>query len=153
MNKSNSEKPVESPDRHVAVEEEGPRGVVRVHDDVFVSVASICACQVPGVARVGEAPASQINFKKLVGLGDTKHGVRLKRTNGQVKEMEVFISVREGYSLPAVAEAVQRAIKEGVEKMTGTEIQRVNIYVESIEFPSSSSEPMAISGPEPREGS
>lgn len=111
-----------------------PRGAVRVHDDVFISIASICACQVPGVAQVGEAPANQLNLRKLVGFSDSKGGVRLKRSNGQVKEIEIVISVREGHSLFLVAEQVQRSIKDAVEKMTATEIQRVHVYVEGIEF-------------------
>ena len=46
----------------------------------------------------------------------------------------MYITVRYGYRIPDVALRVQEAVKSGIEDVTDTPVDGVNIFVQAIDF-------------------
>ena len=88
---------------------------------VLEKMAQISACEVEGVAKSV--------FKS----------VKAESINGAIK-ITVYICVDKDAKIRAVAEAVQKNVKEKVQSMTGTAVTRVDVVVADIRFDDEASE-------------
>ena len=101
----------------------------RVADEVFATIAALCACRVPGVA--GLAGIDVERAEEILRDGDMVRGVNVTcAAEGVTVELSVNISDR--IPIPQIASALQGEIKQWIEDMTGHSVTAVNINVESI---------------------
>jgi len=104
-------------------------GVIRIADEVVSTVAGLAAVEVEGVASMSGGWGLEIAEK--LGKKSFGKGIKVEVNDDQTK-IDIFISVKYGYSIPKVAEGVQQAVKTAVETMTGLLVTSVNVHVVSV---------------------
>ena len=99
---------------------------LNISDDVIITVAKLAALDVKGVAGL-DGEVSKIS--KLRNNGPIKVSLM-----GDVAAIDMNIKVKFGEKATAVAQAVQSAVKENVQNMTGVAVARVNVSVNGAVF-------------------
>ena len=111
------------------LKDDGNDGVVSIADDVVAMIASIAATEVEGVAsmvgKITNELMSRVGMKKL-----TK-GVKVSVIDGKVN-VDLAITIDYGYNIPETCQSVQSKVKAAVEKMTGLDVDVVNIRIGGI---------------------
>ena len=92
---------------------------LKISEDVIITVARLAALDVKGVAGLdGEVnKISKIDGPIKVSL------------DGDVAAIEIKIKINSNEKACAVAQEVQKAVKENVQNMTGVAVARVNVTV------------------------
>ena len=105
---------------------------LNISEDVIGIIAGLAASEVEGIAGMQLGFVDGINQM----FGNSKKyskGVKVE-LNGKKVTVDIFVNVKYGVRIPDVAWAVQNAVKNAVETMTGLEIEAVNINVQGIIF-------------------
>lgn len=105
---------------------EYPVGMVKISEDVVASVAAVAAGEIEGVRFVtGKKPASiSKKANKYVRLSFTQTSVTI----------DIYVTVKYGYVIPEVGQAVQDNVQDCVESMTGLHVDAVNVHCTGIAF-------------------
>jgi len=112
---------------------------IEVTEEVFSSIASICASEIEGVECQSESLMGGV--AKLLRPGAQGKGVHVTvDEGGRSVTVEIAVSVAEGQSIPTAAASLQNAIKETVEKMTNYEVSSVNVRVSAVKWESAAPE-------------
>lgn len=105
-------------------------GLVRIHDDVIASIASVAASEIEGVKSVG------INSKAgFFGLFEKKNIAAIKvekDKNGEIT-VQIPIVAKYGFNIPEIANRVQENVRSALEKMTNLSIKDINVNVQRVE--------------------
>ena len=106
---------------------------VTVDEEVFCSIASICASEITGIAAMSENLMD--GMAKLLRSAPSHKGIRVA-VNGAERTVTVEISVvvEQGESIPMIAESLQNSVKETIEKMTNYEVTAVNVNIAGVEW-------------------
>ncbi len=105
-------------------------GLIRVHENVISSIASIAVIETPGIKSV--AKGLRTSIMELLGKkGHSNISVNISK-NEEVK-IEVPVVVKYGFNIPEVASMAQDNIRQALEKMTNLLIKDININVTGIE--------------------
>nr|WP_106779817.1 Asp23/Gls24 family envelope stress response protein [Lysinibacillus timonensis] len=107
-------------------------GQIEVAPEVIEVIAGIATTEVGGVA------ATRGNFASGVAerFGKKVHSKGVKATlseNGDII-IDVFCSVKYGYSIPKVASDIQTSIRQAIFNMTSIDTSEVNVHVTAIQF-------------------
>jgi len=106
-------------------------GLIRIHKKAISAVASIAACEIEGVKRLGD----DIRRFLFDAIGKNKGAGSIKveiDANGEVK-IDIPLIVKYGYNIPEVASQVQDNVRRNLEKTTSLIIKDININVQGIE--------------------
>ena len=105
-------------------------GLLRIHDNVIASIASLAANEVEGVKGIKKSFRSGI--MELLDKKDLS-AIRVnKDKNGEITVQHPLI-IKYGYNIPDVAGKVQENVRNNLEKMTNLLIKDINISVQGIE--------------------
>ncbi len=108
------------------------KGNIYISEDVLAVIAAAAANEVEGMGgftgKLGSDLAEQFLGKKNQGKG-----VHIQ-TDGDTVILELSILIKDGYSIPEVARAVQDAVMNAVEATSGLTVQAVNVNVSGIFF-------------------
>ncbi len=105
-------------------------GLIRIHDNVIASIASVAASEIEGVKGIGK------DFKAgLLELIDKKNRASIKVERDKNGELTIFVPliVKYGFNIPEIANRVQESVRGALEKMTGLSIKDINVDVQGIE--------------------
>ncbi|GGG18131.1 hypothetical protein GCM10007425_10720 [Lysinibacillus alkalisoli] len=107
-------------------------GKIEVAAEVLEIVAGIAATEVEGIAETRGNFASGVveRFGKKVHNKGIKSGVA---DNGDVI-IDVFCSIKYGFSIPKVAKDMQAQIRQSIQTMTAIETAEVNVHITDIHF-------------------
>ena len=105
-----------------------PYGSIRVDDEVVAQAAAIAACTLEGVVDTF-GTAEGFKLGKRTGV----KGVRASYKDGGFS-LVLNIKVRAGFSIPDLANELQRRVKAQLEEMTGARVRAVDIFVQDIDF-------------------
>lgn len=100
-----------------------------VADDVFATIAALCACRVPGVAAIGG-----LDVRRAEGFlrnGDVVRGVKVAVGAGDVV-VELNVTLWDEMPIPQIAATLQSEVKHWIEEMIGHSVSAVNVTVEDI---------------------
>lgn len=98
-------------------------GNIHISEEVLAAISAAAALEVEGVSSLTNP--SKKNAAK---------GVHIKLEEEKVVvTMSVLMSY--GHTIPEMGKAVQEAVKNAVESMTGLEVAAVNVSVSGIVFP------------------
>lgn len=61
-------------------------------------------------------------------------GVKLQHVSDTSITLDLYLVARYGYRIPDVALRVQEHVKTGIETLTGTTVEGVNIFIQDIAF-------------------
>lgn len=105
-------------------------GSIRIHKNVIASIASLAACDIEGVKRVGG------NFKsgilEMIGKKPLL-AIRVDIDKNEEVKVEIPLIIKYGFNIPEIAARVQENVREALEKMTTLMIKDININVQAIE--------------------
>ncbi len=105
-------------------------GNVVISDDVVAKIASVAATDIEGVADV---VSKAMNIKKFFNSSSAAKAVHVS-TSGSGTVIDIYVRLKEGYKISALAERIQKNVKEQVQNMTGTVVTRVNVHVCEIDL-------------------
>lgn len=103
--------------------------VLSINNDVLAKMAGMAALECDGVAALAKFTAP---VNKIV-TGEFTRSVKVETENGLVN-LEVYITVKSDRNVREVAANVQEKVKENIQNMTGTVLNRVNVVVADIQF-------------------
>lgn len=131
----------ENKDLREEVTEEAEGGKINISNDVIASIAGIATMEIEGVAGMAGNVALGI-AEKLGAKKNPQKGVKVNVTpEGAV--IDLMIVVAFGVRIPELCWEIQENVKNSVESMTGTEVLRVNVCVEGVNFEKKKKEPKA----------
>ena len=107
-----------------------PIGSLRISQDVIATIASLATKEIEGVASLAPFTANIADW--LVKKKTAKSIV--VDLNDDVATIDIHLNLKYGAKIPEVSEAVQVAVKEAVQNMTGIAVAKVNIDVAGIVF-------------------
>ncbi len=116
-------------------------GKVVYADDVIATIATLAAGEIEGVQGMSGTAIEGLGEK----LGKKSYTKGVKVEVGSVEcAIDMNIIVKYGYKLQTVCSAVQEAVKNAIEMMTGLRVVEVNIAVNSIAFNAEVEEPVKV---------
>lgn len=115
------------------LEQSSEFGDIRVNDNVIYALVRRAAMSVEGVSRM--AGSSLIdNIAEFVGSSRGRAiGIAKSEDASDAVTLEVKINMLFGYKVRDVAEAVQRAVIEEVENVTGMTVSKVTVMIQKME--------------------
>ncbi len=111
------------------IETRQPGGSLRISQDVIATIAGSVVTEIPGVASLA---SGNVNLKGLLKKQSFKP-ITIEISD-DVATIEVHVNLKSGAKIPEVASAMQQAIKEAVQNMTGIAVARVNVTIAGIVF-------------------
>jgi len=106
-------------------------GKITLSDDLVASIAGFAAVENYGIVGMNAKRAGD-TILELFGSENIKRGVKISMVSPDTVEIDLFVTLEYGVSLPAVAENTRSNVKYRVESMTGLTVKAINIHVESI---------------------
>ena len=116
----------ESKDYIVRSQEDGS---VSISEDVIAIIAWEAMHEVEGFG--GPSAGFSGELAELIGRKNASRGVRITNVEQGVS-VDVYITVRFGYSVTKVSRDIQEAISKSVQDMTGVPVSAVNVNVAGI---------------------
>ena len=104
-------------------------GNIHISEEVLAGIAAAAALETDGVSSLAANLGSDI--AELLGKKNLAKGVSAKMEGDKVV-VTLSILMAFGHTIPEVGKAVQEAVKNAVESMTGMEVAAVNVYVAGI---------------------
>ena len=106
-------------------------GEVKIHDGVIATLTRRAALAVEGVSRLA-GNALVDNLAEIVGSRRMQSRAIALEVN-ELNQISIEINLKVGYTIPEVAENVQKAVISDVEKVTGMTVKTVHVLVQDID--------------------
>ena len=115
----------------MAAEIKNELGTIRLDDDIIATIAGFAAVENYGIVgmnakKVGDA------LTELFGRDNLQRGVKVNVNDSGEVEVDLFVTLEYGVSLPAVAANTKKNVCYRIEEMTGLKVTSVNVHVEAI---------------------
>lgn len=107
-------------------------GVVKVHESVVASIVRKATCSVDGVVRLAGSSIVD-NIAEIVGskkMYDRAIAIDMGPTSVKIEVKAIFAY---GVHIPTVAAAVQAAVIEEMNRITGMNVEKINVMVMDLE--------------------
>ncbi len=111
--------------------EKQPTGSLQISQEVIATIASVAALEIEGVAALAQHSPGFRHSPFLKSRGKTVDVVLAD----DFAEIDIGLALKFGARINEVCTAVQNAVKDNVQTMTGMAVSKVNIYVAKIVFP------------------
>ena len=106
------------------------KGKVEIDRDILLSIINLATKEINGVASLTNDYLPWI--KKMVK--PKSEGVAIKFDINGTLNVDVYIKVLIGYSVPDIAYRVQENIKNSIISMTEMPVKSINVHVLGVEF-------------------
>jgi len=106
-------------------------GKITIADDLIASIAGYAAVENVGIVGMNAKKASD-PFIELLGNDNLRRGVKVTVVSPDEIDVDLYVTLEYGVSLPAVAQNAKSNVKYRVEEMTGVKVNAVNVHVENI---------------------
>lgn len=104
-------------------------GEVQIADEVVAIIAGLAATEVEGVDSMAGNITNE--WVSRLGMKNLSKGVKVDVTEEHVS-VDLSLTMKYGYSIPAICEKVQEKVKTAIENMTGLSVLDVNIRVAGV---------------------
>ena len=122
----------ENKDLREEVTNEAEGGKINISNDVIASIAGIATMEIEGVAGMAGNMALGL-AEKLGAKKNPQKGVKVT-VSEEGAVIDLMIIVAFGVRIPELCWEIQENVKNSVESMTGTEVLRINVFVEGVSF-------------------
>ena len=109
---------------------ETSKGNLVISEDVTIKIATTAALEVPGIVSVtagfngiGGIFNKEIS-RKPVSIGILDTGL----------DIDVSVCIKKGGNIPEICAELQKAVKNAVQDMTGSAVNKVNVYVVDVDL-------------------
>lgn len=107
-------------------------GKIIMSEDLIANIAGYAAIENYGIVGMSSKSASDAIIQ-LVGGDNIKRGIKVTTLDeGNQVDIDLFVTLEYGVSLPAVAQNAIQNVRYRVSDMTGLMVRNVNIHVEAI---------------------
>ena len=106
-------------------------GTITMNEEIIASIAGFAAGENYGIVAMNSKTAGDA-LLQLVGGENVKRGVKVSILEDQSIDIDLYVTLMYGVSLPAVAANTISNVKYRVEELTGLKVKHVNIYVEAV---------------------
>ena len=115
----------------MTIEIKNEYGKITMAEELASIVAGYAAVENYGIVgmcskRTGDTLA------ELLGKDNLKKGIKVTTVNENLVDIDLYVILQYGVSLPAVASNCKSNVKYRVEEFTGVNVNNVNIHVEGI---------------------
>lgn len=107
-------------------------GKIVIMEDIIARIAGHAAVENYGVVGMNSKNTTE-SFLKLVGDKDYKRGVKVTPLTDDSYDIDLFVTLVYGVSLPAVAKNIMENVRYRIEEMTGMQVHNLNIHVQAID--------------------
>jgi uncharacterized alkaline shock family protein YloU len=125
------------PEQHYPVLEEhqddAGLGSVLIHNNVIAVITHEAAAKVPGVVELSGTLVDELVDRFGKKYRDRGVRVAVESENRIVVELSVILEY--GVHIPEVCGQLQQEVRKSIEKMTGKNVQAVNVSVQSLRRP------------------
>lgn len=104
-------------------------GTCIISEEVIATIVCTAAMEVPGVASMAQRP----DLRGIITGGANGKSVKVTGSESTMT-LDVYITIREGFRIPDVAEQVQHEVKVAVQAMTGKPVTRINVHVAGLKL-------------------
>lgn len=108
------------------------QGIVKIHENVIVSVVREATISVDGVIRLSGSSLVD-NIAEIVGSRKIQDRSIKVNLEGPQAEIEVEVTIAYGSHIPTVAAGVQAKVKEDVEAITGMAVGKVDVVIQGLD--------------------
>ncbi len=115
----------------MAVEMKNEMGRIVLTEDLVASIAGYAAVENYGIVGMNAKKALD-NITDLVRRENLKRGIKVSTIGPGAVDIDLFVTLEYGVSLPAVAQNARDNVRYRVQDMTGLSVRDVNIFVEDI---------------------
>lgn len=112
-------------------DEKTEQGNIKISDEAIASIVAIAAKQVSGVIDMDGGPVSTL--AESLGVKNATKGIKVDINNENVS-VEINIIVAFGIDISDIASQVQDKVKEAIEKMTGLNVEKVNVNINGVKI-------------------
>ena len=102
-------------------------GTVMISEDVIATIVTQALSEVEGVASLAVKPGSDI--AELIGKKNWGKGMKIQIAEDNSVSVSCNVLIKYDHSVVDVASAVQNAVSNAVESMTGVEVTSVDVNV------------------------
>ena len=106
-------------------------GEVKVSEEVVAIIAGLAATEVEGVSSMAGNITNELMSK--VGVKKLTKGVRVE-VIGKKVVVDLAVTMKYGYNIPATCQKVQMKVKNAIENMTGLTVEYVNVRIVTIQM-------------------
>jgi uncharacterized alkaline shock family protein YloU len=112
-------------------------GELKISPDVIAAIARVAALEQKGVDSLASPPAVSCFFGNLFRYKPKKLGRQAisVASSDDFVTVSVSVNLKFGANITEVCAAVQNAVKDNVQTMTGMAVAKVNVMVAGITFP------------------
>ena len=114
-------------------EEKEKIGTVKISDDVIAVCAASAALKTNGIAGLS-GTLTEVITRNILGKEPLYKGVKVSQ-NDEGCTIDLFVVVKYGVKIPAVAWDLQENVKKDIENMTMEKIKTVNVHIQGVQFP------------------
>ena len=107
-------------------------GAVRVANEVVAWIAALTALQVDGVAAMYRASSQQI--ERILRRPAAHRGVKVEVLPDESLKVDLYIVMEAGGNVPQVGGQVQREVADAIDRMLGSKITEINVFVSEVVF-------------------
>jgi uncharacterized alkaline shock family protein YloU len=111
-----------------------PLGVTRVANEVVAWIAVLTALQVPGVHAMYEAAGQSL--ERILRGSHAHRGARVQLRDDHILDVDLWVVVLSGQSVPKIGAEVQQRVADAVERMLGLDVGTINVHVSEVVFAS-----------------
>ena len=115
----------------MAAEIKNELGTIRLSDDIVASIAGYAAVENYGIVGMKSKTAGDA-LVELFGRDNLKRGVKAVVNDAGEVEVDLYVTLEYGVSLPAVAANTKSNVRYRIEEMTGLTVSSVNVHVEAV---------------------
>jgi uncharacterized alkaline shock family protein YloU len=115
-------------------------GELKISRDVIAAIAKVAAMEVKGVDSLATSTAAQGFFPARFAQKPVDVAL-----NDDFVTISISLNLKFGANITEVCGAVQGAVKDNVQTMTGMVVSKVNVLVAGIRFPDETKEEQAKS--------
>ncbi|MCX7698732.1 MAG: Asp23/Gls24 family envelope stress response protein [Candidatus Goldbacteria bacterium] len=109
--------------------EKNESGNIRISDNAIANIAAIAAKSIDGVIDLDGGAVSSI--ADILGVKNESKGIKVDLKDENVS-LDINIIVAFGKDIGTVASQVQEKVKESIENMTGLNVEKINVNINSI---------------------
>jgi len=115
----------------MAVSTTNAYGRITIVRDTIAQVSGLLAIDCYGIVDLVPMKKSGNTFLNLMNKKRISRGVKVE-TDGDKISINLYVIVKYGVSIDAVAQSLKKGVKYGVEKFTGMSVQTVNVFVAGV---------------------
>ena len=107
-------------------------GTISISDNAIAKVAAFAALDCYGIVELATKGIKD-SISGLFGKNAQSKGLRIT-TYGDKIDIDIFVIIKFGVSLSAVAESLKQSVKYQVEKFTGMVVDNVNVNIMGVKL-------------------